>query len=624
MADAKGASRGRYRSRSQISINSVQRAVMDKDVPKARNMIGHLIRPECHCPPRQGRCRPADLPKHCRKKPNTYKNVLKQLRKVLDEDELDTLLGVTGDVSLIFVMDTTGSMSDEIEAAKNISKAIAAYPRESSVNYILSPFSDPTWGNVYKCPNQDSFMEALDTLTAHGGRDCPELTFNGIIDAIELGDPIVGSPMFVFTDAGAKEGDDLKYTLDNALGLALKYMIPVNFFYSTEFGSCGSFDRHSSLVDLLDGTDGFGMQFNSSGEIQKMSGVMAAALDGTSTILEGRSSGDRGRRHSRSAIDKIYRIPVDNTVQTLIVTFVAWSNPNLVELRNPNELPQPRTENLAQGGVWLLRSPTRGEWSFYVPAAVGTHTFKVQSGSRFNLEFDFFFHLKKEIGGQLFEDPIDYPLLGDISTVNLIIPLKKRLNLTSLGLTLVDKSGRHLENVNLVTSNLVGTFIPPLAPFKLKLSGSTAEGHPFQRISPKFVTAKNVLLRLQGGQRYNTLQCGRTLRLSFVLDYNGESGESFGVTVNSSLVMKTSSNTTTTAIQARYRRIVKNRLRDPEVFFTVWLKTPRDVTDILDKWNTMKVTVKRRSGNKVGSAVSQADMTSYTNHFKVTCPIRGP
>ena len=102
------------------------------------------IRPECHCPPRQGRCRPADLPKHCRKKPNTYKNVLKQLRKVLDEDELDTLLGVTGDVSLIFVMDTTGSMSDEIEAAKNISKAIAAYPRESSVNYILSPFSDPS------------------------------------------------------------------------------------------------------------------------------------------------------------------------------------------------------------------------------------------------------------------------------------------------------------------------------------------------------------------------------------------------------------------------------------------------------------------------------------------------
>ena len=43
MADAKGASRGRYRSRSQISINSVQRAVMDKDVPKARNMIGHLV-----------------------------------------------------------------------------------------------------------------------------------------------------------------------------------------------------------------------------------------------------------------------------------------------------------------------------------------------------------------------------------------------------------------------------------------------------------------------------------------------------------------------------------------------------------------------------------------------------
>ena len=67
------------------------------------------------------------------------------LRRVLDEDELDSLLGVNGDTSLIFVMDTTGSMGDEIAAAKKISKAIAAYPRNSApVNYILSPFSDPS------------------------------------------------------------------------------------------------------------------------------------------------------------------------------------------------------------------------------------------------------------------------------------------------------------------------------------------------------------------------------------------------------------------------------------------------------------------------------------------------
>ena len=68
--------------------------------------------------------------------------MFKQLRKILGDD-LDTLLGRDGNVSLIFVIDTTGSMGDEIEAAKRIVKAIAAHPRKTPVQYILSPYRDP-------------------------------------------------------------------------------------------------------------------------------------------------------------------------------------------------------------------------------------------------------------------------------------------------------------------------------------------------------------------------------------------------------------------------------------------------------------------------------------------------
>lgn len=41
---------------------------------------------------------------------------------------------------------------------------------------------------------------------------------------------------------------------------SLQYMIPVNFFYSTESGRCGSFRNHDSLIDLMDSTGGFGLQ----------------------------------------------------------------------------------------------------------------------------------------------------------------------------------------------------------------------------------------------------------------------------------------------------------------------------------------------------------------------------
>lgn len=273
------------------------------------------------------------------------------------------------------------------------------------------------WENSYSGSDEQSFVQALDQLAAMGGGDCPELTFNGIIDAIEKGNPHVGSPMFVFTDAGAKDGERPKYTQDNSVGLALQYMIPVNFFYSTESGRCGSFHDHNSLIDLMDSTGGFGMQFNSSGQISKMGGVVSAALDGTATIHEGRSNlgvarSLRSSPRRNSNARRTYAIPVDDTVESLIVTYFTSSAANLVELRTPDGVPQPRTANLTQGGLWMIENPTLGIWELFVPASVGTHSFKVKATSRLNLEFDFFFLRRKRLGREWYEYPIDYPLLS--------------------------------------------------------------------------------------------------------------------------------------------------------------------------------------------------------------------
>ena len=54
-------------------------------------------------------------------------------------------------------------------------------------------------------------------------------------------------------------------------------------------------------------------------------------------------------------------------------------------------------------------------------------------------------------------------------------------------------------------------------------------------------------------------------------------------------------------------------MEDRHVFFTVYLKTPKDVTGILNEWDTVKVTVKKTP------AWSDTDVTSFTEHFKVTC-----
>ena len=71
---------------------------------------------------------------------------LQELRQTLGNETFDSFMAVKGDVSLIFVVDDTGSMSNEIQSVKKIAIAVANYPREAPVEYILSPFNDPMSG----------------------------------------------------------------------------------------------------------------------------------------------------------------------------------------------------------------------------------------------------------------------------------------------------------------------------------------------------------------------------------------------------------------------------------------------------------------------------------------------
>ena len=48
-----------------------------------------------------------------------------------------------GQVTLMFAIDDTGGMTQEIAAAKKIATSIVDGQRAEPVNYILSPFNDP-------------------------------------------------------------------------------------------------------------------------------------------------------------------------------------------------------------------------------------------------------------------------------------------------------------------------------------------------------------------------------------------------------------------------------------------------------------------------------------------------
>ena len=73
------------------------------------------------------------------------KKFLKMIEKEVGKEKFEKFVGIKNSVriTLMFVIDDTGSMSSEIQAAKDIATYIVNYPRPNlQVDYILSPFND--------------------------------------------------------------------------------------------------------------------------------------------------------------------------------------------------------------------------------------------------------------------------------------------------------------------------------------------------------------------------------------------------------------------------------------------------------------------------------------------------
>ena len=79
--------------------------------------------------------------------------------------------------------------------------------------------------------DKKKFLQALDALKADGGGDCPEMAIHGMERVFRHGFE-AGSPMFVITDAGAKDFD----MSDNYGVIADSYQPITSIFVSKQTG----------------------------------------------------------------------------------------------------------------------------------------------------------------------------------------------------------------------------------------------------------------------------------------------------------------------------------------------------------------------------------------------------
>jgi len=593
VANAK-ASGVRYSDRTLAKLKTlVERAIRSKSYKYARQVLGQIMYLLSTKPVPPGRRK--------RSSQNEGSKFLQGLRQRVGSDTFDSFMAVQGDVSLMFVIDDTGSMSGEIQATKNIAIDIINYPRNAPiVTYILSPFNDPYPGEPPVVVKEESeageFVAAINNLTAHGGGDCPEYTFRGMLEALYQ-DPAWGSPMYVFTDAGPK--DATEYDVEEVKTLASddEYGVTINFFttgYCRSQGYSGSnpTNLHPAFRELAELTSGQAIELKDHWELEKLNSLTGGVLEGDTVVSVGSNLSARKKRRAGRAADSRYSIPVDDSMEEMIVT-VTTTRQNTkgqgITLIDPDNVVITSGKlSLSQISIYQINNPKKGAWSLAVSGSNGGHEFFVKSSSATNVDFENYFLIAVPgRRGQKVEVPISNPVIGKLNKMVITLAGSEKVTSSSLRLQLITPEGNHISDVTLQSRDGVHftASITPRAPahaFKLKLKGTTRSGNPFERISRQKIKPTTAVLRGKYASNDYTLPLGRVTFIHFQLCNFGAT-EIFDVAV-----VKDKMGYVISSRLSRVKRVMKDRC------VTISVRTRATRPQDVDKTDTVFVIAKGR------------------------------
>uniref|UniRef100_A0A1A8RPC7 von Willebrand factor A domain containing 7 n=1 Tax=Nothobranchius rachovii TaxID=451742 RepID=A0A1A8RPC7_9TELE len=132
--------------------------------------------------------------------------LLEDIRSAAGDQDFLRMMGIARSSVLAFVIDTTGSMSDDIEEARSVVYEIIDSKngtQDEPSEYILVPFNDPDFGPLIRTTDPNKMKSEISKLKAHDGGDIPEMCLSGLQLAL-TGAPS-SSYIYVFTDAIAKD-----------------------------------------------------------------------------------------------------------------------------------------------------------------------------------------------------------------------------------------------------------------------------------------------------------------------------------------------------------------------------------------------------------------------------------
>ncbi|XP_043939218.1 von Willebrand factor A domain-containing protein 7 isoform X2 [Protopterus annectens] len=427
---------------------------------------------------------------------------LQELREAVSNKLFMRLFNIGSGAGLSFVIDTTGSMFEEIQAAKERAHDIIE-KRHGTLDepeyYLLVPFHDPDFGPVTKTRDPEEFFRKLSDLYAIGGGDEPEMCFSAIQMALLNSPPL--SDIFVFTDASAKDMH-LKNTLESLLH---ERRSRVTFLLTEDPLRKGRgrrevlhpdrFQPYESIAEASGGQ----VVFTSNEGIQQVSTIIEDVTASSMVTLYQKLGHLHGKR--------IHHFYVDNIVENITVQ-VAGQVTSVVIL-DPADRVQYQDILDAQiqpqrsaGSFFRTQLPPQtaaGRWSIELHT-LGKYTVHVRGHS----QLDFLYHFAVPSHGT-------HPGLSKIDGKPMRgVPTTLVLSVTGIPhdsaalieeVSLQGVHGESLATLSLEPTNHSGEFVVevpslPDQAFSVLLRGKDEEGNILQRVSTELNSIAEVMVEV--------------------------------------------------------------------------------------------------------------------------------
>ncbi|XP_060901829.1 von Willebrand factor A domain-containing protein 7 isoform X2 [Labrus mixtus] len=445
-------------------------------------------------------------------------SVLRDLRDTVGHNTFLRLFSVKQVPALVFVMDTTGSMFEEITAARlRVHSIIQSRTRstEHPGTFLLVPFHDPGFGPVFETDDPDQFMTFMENLMALGGGDEPEMCFSAVQLALTHSPPL--SEIFVFTDASPKDA----HLFDAVKALALEKQSKVTFLLtedpnsskesrgrrkrrrrrmSRELLSPDRFSLYSSLSYLSGGLT----IFTTNSDIHKVSAIVEdnTAADKV-TLLHVESDQELMSSHSFRVDNSVKNITlhVTGSLTECILTSPSDQIQSLLreqrplaELQHFEGLYRITLLSPIQPGLWKLQAKSDGHLTFNV---IGDSS----------LDFLYYFATVTNETHPGLARMEGSPVAGVAAFLVLaVIGVAPDEEMSFSHVMLLGADGENIQQVKLNSSSSSSLFSVeelvgwvesvPRVPFSVRLLGQDRKGNKLERVSTEMIHPTHVQIQV--------------------------------------------------------------------------------------------------------------------------------